>query len=285
MAKSTAAAAADNNDIQVLETLVEDEQKPIEDISGNHLQVRHRMHRSAVRPFFCCGSEISLVSLVENAEKEESSTSDGRTIEVLSEDNKSDSKLLLKGKNTTSKCGECNDNCNGCRRQTTTTRRKKGDKIQGNLNKSKKKSWSSKLKGRFPHAGRHSNHHGHGESSSTPEVSCCACPKETPCSSQNLLQAAGNPIFLDGCRIMWNSPLTLTANFDELYPTDDLDEVRRVARAREMREGIDPAVQTHSNQSLTGAASASLLSQMFINHCSVTLPPYPLNSISLGRGY
>ncbi|KAK6183117.1 hypothetical protein SNE40_010656 [Patella caerulea] len=289
-------ASAENSEIEILESSESQKEKlfsSLDETTGNNnsLPVKHRMHRSAVRPFFCCGSEISLVSLVDNTDKENNSQSvdTEKSLEITGEEDSQDS-LLPKNKSGSSKCSECNGVCSGCRRQSSSVRRKKSDKIQGNLNKSKKKFWSLKLRGKFPQGGRYSSHHGHS-SDSPSELSRSNCPshsnhRQDLNRQQDLLQSASNQILVDGHRIAWNSPLTLSANFDELYPTEDFDERRKADRAKEIREGIEFDKRSRSvsptvSQTAGAAGPSNLLCQMFENRCSLTLTSYP----ALSHGY
>lgn len=112
------------------------------------MPVQHRIHRSAVRPFFCCGSELSLVSLVDGLDIREISPSrqtDGaRPLDCRFKEAASETALS----NTTASAeDDCSSSDSFFHRSNYSSHRKKEEKLP---RKSKKKSWSLRLRGKLP---------------------------------------------------------------------------------------------------------------------------------------
>ncbi|PVD25435.1 hypothetical protein C0Q70_13091 [Pomacea canaliculata] len=126
--------------------------------------LQHRMHRSAVRPFLCCGSELSLVSLMDNMELKDKTVKEmdnGRhsTDTTLShsdsEENSTDC-LLPYSLSSSSDLGSAVSSTNGG--YSGMPRRLKADK-----HKSKKRFWNLRFGGRWPQGLRFSDTSSHGK--------------------------------------------------------------------------------------------------------------------------
>lgn len=124
--------------------------------------LQHRMHRSAVRPFLCCGSELSLVSLMDNMELKDKAVKEmdnGRhsTDTTLShsdsEENSTDC-LLPYSLSSSSDLGSAVSSTNGG--YSGMPRRLKADK-----HKSKKRFWNLRFGGRWPQGLRFSDTSSH----------------------------------------------------------------------------------------------------------------------------
>ncbi|XP_071080155.1 suppressor of cytokine signaling 5-like isoform X1 [Haliotis cracherodii] len=229
---------SDPDAIQHLDSVIMEENqcRGIVNIDEAVAPVRHRLHRSTVRPFFCCGSEVSLVSLVDSLDLGPSTASSSLTSETTLE------APMSAGIKT-------DGSSSGCRR--TSLRGKRSEKLQ--QNKSKKKFWSlrGKLGSRFvgPHARNDVCQH---------QMSClCSSHRKRgtmPClghedlTSQGTLRTSGHlGAMLSGLRVGQNAAVPLIdiarVNFDALYPTQDMDEIRREERAKEIEHGIEISPQ------------------------------------------
>ena len=220
-------------------------------------QVRHRMHRSAVRPFFCCGSELSLISLVDSLDVSESTSCGGAHCHDPVRES-AENALMLNKKLTSKSChgNEGLNTCTSCRRSSLPTRRKKTEKLQG---RSKKKFWSLKLKGKVSHGSRMGSSHSHGQSESPSCQSSCACAllrtRDSGCmavstdslnrlrpDSRTQMAASVIPNACVAAPMFRRAPalgMSMSSHFDELYPVDDADELRLAERAEEIENGIE----------------------------------------------
>ncbi|RUS89674.1 hypothetical protein EGW08_002595 [Elysia chlorotica] len=110
------------------------------DIISKSAAVQHqtRGHRSSVRPFFCCGSEVSLVSLVDNLHLKDEQASD------VSKFNKIEcTERSSEEEDSTLSCNQ-SGNISVPSSGQSLLRKKKKDK-----HAVKKKSWSLRLRGRW----------------------------------------------------------------------------------------------------------------------------------------
>lgn len=238
----------------------------------------HRMHRSSVRPFFCCGSQLSLNSVTEYApevETEFTNLSDSEEVLELVSD------LNLEG----SCSGKNSKSLNGDKtfRRPVAPRRKKSDITQEKS--MRKKFWTIKFSGklqvrkrsrfvneqelRSPKQGDtqggtscictsykqiqndgagnlvHLSENGAVASCSTPLLHDC----DESCSSNNSRCRSLRDLFRSNRHSLNDNESNLSSefvmtfrqpiNFDELYPVEDIDERRIAQRAREMEEGIE----------------------------------------------
>lgn len=224
----------------------------------------HRLHRSAVRPFFCCGSQVSLTSINELKDVEP-------TIEEIvdSSESSNDSENDDNVENSTSVSLS-----NLSRRasleksrhppKASNTRRKKNETtdIKSNV---RKKFWTQKLRGkllvqkRSRYATENLIDGAHRQAGSgcvctayrktdepidddySEPVPSCSCSDTTPQSStkrKSKTNAKSKAVAaVDSTEEFLMSFESI--NFDELYPIHDIDEIRIAERRREMAEGIE----------------------------------------------
>ncbi|XP_041351321.1 uncharacterized protein LOC121370260 [Gigantopelta aegis] len=220
-------------------------------------QVRHRMHRSAVRPFFCCGSELSLISLVDSLDVNESAAcSSAHCRDPVRESG--ENAFMLNKKLISKSCHGTDvlNSCTSCRRSSLPTRRKKTEKLQG---RSKKKFWSLKLRAKVSHGSRMGSSHSHSQSESPQCQSGCVCAllrrrdsdsvalstdslDQVQTDSRNQLAASVIPNACVAAPLFRRAPLidmSVATHFDELYPAEDVDELRLAERAEEIEHGIE----------------------------------------------
>lgn len=284
----------------------------------------HRMHRSAVRPFFCCGSQISLNSMTDfvdtsTIEKEESEMTD------LSD---SDEMVDL--------MSDMNVDRNSAKKVTrrhANVRRKKCDMQDKNM---RKKFWTIKFRGKLISKGSRFN--GNDQelvqgAKSSDNIMCTSYRRTLesakgeitfeevePSSSDTIsfteddYRSAGGaeggimPEALVTSGLMTGGLVSNTSripqgraqrfsapdldtttsevfvmfrplnsiNFDELYPTEDVDERRIAERAREMKEGIELRENFWIQNSL-GASEGGGASPSRVN--LVAAPPSPILSV------
>ncbi|XP_033735050.1 uncharacterized protein LOC117323737 isoform X1 [Pecten maximus] len=269
---------------------VNNKRSPKSTFSINTL-THHRMHRSAVRPFFCCGSQISLNSITDfvdqsSCEKEESDLTD------LSD---SDEMVDLMSDMSV----ERNMSKKSSTRRISNSRRKKCDMQDKNM---RKKFWTIKFRGKLiskssrlnttdqelvqgaksnesimctsyrrtlesskgeitfeeiePSSAdtislteddyRSGSHVGGAEGGFIPESlmteslvseGLMADTSRVPRGRAQRFSAPDLQRTTSEVFVMFR-PLN-SINFDELYPTEDVDERRIAERAREMKEGIE----------------------------------------------
>ncbi|CAL1538539.1 unnamed protein product [Lymnaea stagnalis] len=193
-----------------------------------------RVQRSSVRPFFCCGSELSLVSLVDGLELTDSSSKDKKfnSIECNSssdEDESAENSFSSHKLKTAPKALGVASNVEG---RPTMMRRKKKDKLGA-----KKKFWGLRFHGRWnprwrvPQPQRSSSHR------------CELAYHGSGC--QGTYQTSGSPG--SGRRSPRARPVSVASqlidltfvDFDRLYPTEDIDAIRKRERAEEMATGVE----------------------------------------------
>lgn len=158
----------------------------------------HRLHRSSVRPFFCCGSQLSLNSISDFIQTSDQSDCD-------------DGSDLMANLSLSKK---------------TQNRRKKP-------NEGRKKFWTLKLRGKL-HVPKRSNYNTN-ENDSTGSIVCTSFRKSSDESESGIEQTSAGASAQPQEVFVTLRPI----NFDELYPTEDIDQRRIQQRAREMEEGID----------------------------------------------
>lgn len=213
--------------------------------SGNHLLKRHmdqpksttrspnsRTQRSSVRPFFCCGSEQSLISLIDSIELKEPVMQNrkSKTGELKCSPDGEEVNLSLLG--PVQKTSSSSVGIGG----KSHSRRKKKDKHVG-----KKKSWSLRFRGRWHPRGRvpqpqrssslrESSHQSMVPGSSgSYAVAGQTLNRHSPRSRRVSSTASSSPVF----------ELTHVPDLNRLYPTEDIDTVRVRNRAEEMAFGIE----------------------------------------------
>lgn len=196
-----------------------------------------RVQRSSVRPFFCCGSELSLVSLVDGLELTDSSSKDKKfnSIECNSSSDEEESaeNSFSSHKITTAttppKTHSVVSNVDG---RPTMTRRKKKDK-----HGAKKKFWGLRFHGRWNSRWRIS------QPQRSTSHRCELTYHGSGC--QGTYQASGSPG--TGRRSPRARPVSIASqlidltfvDFDRLYPTEDIDAIRKRERAEEMASGVE----------------------------------------------
>uniref|UniRef100_A0A2C9JEQ6 SOCS box domain-containing protein n=1 Tax=Biomphalaria glabrata TaxID=6526 RepID=A0A2C9JEQ6_BIOGL len=197
-------------------------------------QQNSRGQRSLVRPFFCCGSELSLVSLVDGLELTDSSSKDKKltSIECNSSSDEEDSSLSSSSTSSPENIKAGLNSVLPVESHHPVVRRKKKDKH--NL---KKKFWNLRLQGRWNPRWRVTqpqrasayrcdlSHHGGYQLAGSPG-SGRKSPRARPLSVASQL--------ID---------LSFVQDFDKLYPTEDIDTIRKRERAKEMESGVEGAIQ------------------------------------------
>ncbi|BFZ07136.1 hypothetical protein BsWGS_10175 [Bradybaena similaris] len=187
-----------------------------------------RGQRSAVRPFFCCGSELSLVSLVDGMDIKDNSK--GTNLEVscnsVSAEEESASYSSLSRKGSSSNAAHCSSES-----RHALVRRKLKDK-----HGAKKKSWSLHFRRRWNPRWRvsqpqHSSVHRFDRSS---HIMSGTYQRS---GSPGLNQMPLRPRSLSSSSQIIN--LSNLQDFDRLYPVNDVDTDRIKDRVEEMRAGIE----------------------------------------------
>lgn len=220
----------------------------------------HHMYRSAVRPFFCCGSQFSLNSISGEFIEIPAESIDAEETEYVDITDDEDQTDLMN-----SLCIEDNTDVKiepekVCRRQSnTSTRRKKPESAQENKGTMRKKFFTLKLRGRIhvPKSSRKNNEQeGDSEIQESKKCVCTSYKKtdETDAPEASSMGATGSLTWANRAtgsqdlgqsrpNSVWGHTdlllLSQRINFDELYPTEDIDEQRIAQRAREMEEGVD----------------------------------------------
>lgn len=164
---------------------------PINNLGG------HRLHRSSVRPFFCCGSQLSLNSITDFIEASDQS--------------------------------DCDD---GLDLMTNLSLSKKTQNRRKKNNEGRKKFWTLKLRGKL-HVPKRSTCNTN-ESDSAEGIVCTSYRKPSDENESGAEQSAGASAQPQEVFVTLR-PI----NYDELYPTEDIDQRRIRQRAQEMEEGID----------------------------------------------
>ncbi|CAG5121905.1 unnamed protein product [Candidula unifasciata] len=185
--------------------------------------------RSSVRPFFCCGSELSLVSLVEGMDIKDN-CSRGKNLEVscnsVSAEDECVSYNSLSRKGSPSNAAHCSSES-----RHALVRRKLKEK-----HGAKKKSWGLHFRRRWNPRWRvsqpqHSSSHRFDRSSHI--TSGTYQRSGSPGLNQMSLRQrslSSSSQFID---------LSHLQDFDRLYPVSDVDTVRIKDRTEEMRAGIE----------------------------------------------
>lgn len=224
----------------------------------------HRLYRSAVRPFFCCGSQFSLNSLsgefieipTESIDAEET-----EYVDITDEEEESDlmNTLCIQDDTGTNQSSIQVLPEKSCHRQSnSSTRRKKSESAQ-EKGAMRKKFFTLKLRTRLhvPKTSRKTNEQDRDSDNDITKKCVCTSYRKTEesgASASASLGATGtltwtqNPtthqdIGRSRPNSVWGQTdllfLSQRINFDELYPTEDIDEQRIAQRAREMEEGVD----------------------------------------------
>ncbi|KAH3848109.1 suppressor of cytokine signaling 5-like [Dreissena polymorpha] len=216
---------------------------------------RHRLHRSSVRPFFCCGSQVSLNSITELKDLPVTS---GRTIEEDYED-LSDSDDLHSDFH---RLNVATHDVELPTRISKTKRKKLGTK-------SHKKFWPTKLRAKLPASKRAAQYGSESKiTSKKADKDACTCfqscqsllrinhdsrplggvvanfsstnsfavDQRSPGIAAVLRATAAESIQLPPRRV--DAPLPFIDNFNALYPINDIDEQRIAERRFEMEHGI-----------------------------------------------
>lgn len=232
-----------------------------------------RLYRSAVRPFFCCGSQFSLNSISEFIEIPNECTEETEYVDITDdEEEESDlmNALCIEDKVASERIVR-RQPLSGCRRKKSENGPEKGTM--------RKKFFTLKLRGRLhaPKASRKNNEQDRDASSDTKKcvIASYRQKNETGASASCSLGATGslpmsNDTSQNGTPVRQNTPWSQTdfillsqrinqrINFDELYPTEDIDEQRIAQRAREMEEGIDVNDVWVHQSPLLGAVGGNL---------------------------
>lgn len=206
------------------------------------LDVRPRGQRSAVRPFFCCGSELSLVSLVDGLELKDSPARKVASIECNGSSEEDESSSSGASSRKTSGTTAMNNLAPIGEGRTQIVRRKKKDK-----HNAKKKFWSLRIRGRWNPRWRAS------QPQRVASHRCDISYHATGC--QGTYQPTGSPgsgrrsprIRTNSCQFI---DLTFVQDFDKLYPTEDIDTIRKRERAEEMATGVEVGAGGHIHNHL-----------------------------------
>lgn len=229
----------------------------------------HRLYRSAVRPFFCCGSQFSLNSISEFIEIPNECTEETEYIDIT-DDEEEESDLM------NALCIEDKGVTDRIVRRHSASRHKKSENGQ-DKGVMRKKFFTLKLRGRLhaPKSSRKTNEQVKDTNTSL-ESKKCHCTSNVPrtdagaSTSESL--GATSPVETShhesGVRqnapwshtdfILLSQRINQRINFDELYPTEDIDEQRIAQRAREMEEGIDVNDVWVHHSPLLGAVGGDL---------------------------
>lgn len=257
------------------------------------VQTRHRIPRSAVRPFLCCASELSLVSLLDNLElPREGQTARGEGQISLTNFEKRPSDQLLSHSYS---CDEelsdtaCADS-NG-----TPVRRSKGNK-----QKSKKSIWSLRFRSKWSK--------GLKLSSSSRQNNCSCTAMKCSVHGLGTNKDCACECELDFCNSPSHQPCTITGkgrtktknrrasvgnlacNFDRNFPFSGNEEVlsRKHSHERHWGMAIEPRLLacptgTAWRNGVLGASAASPTSALRATHDSRCLQP-PDSSQELAGG-
>lgn len=216
---------------------------------GHGLPPRHRMQRSAVRPFLCCGSELSLVSLMDNLEvtgKEQTSgvCSIESTFSLSDYEETSTDQLLPYSQSCIADpSAACASSGNGTSQSGAMVRRIKNDK-----HKSKKRFWSLRFRSKWPRGLRFIDR--------SRQMACCCegrkcglgvsdgvCEAEVAgCGGASSLKPAavkgrGKGKVQARRASMVNLPRV--SEFDRMFPINGNEEILARERARELRLATD----------------------------------------------
>ncbi|WAR20031.1 SOCS4-like protein, partial [Mya arenaria] len=230
------------------------------------LSTRHRLHRSSVRPFFCCGSQLSLNSITEIKDLP---VDKGKSIEDDYVDVSDSDDMLEDLDNLHVSHAAVKVELPTCTRGANSKRKK-----LGNQTNSRKKFWTVKLKGKLTVSKR--SHFGSDSKLSATQVenegASCVCTslkslqslpsadREFPPNTDsrwslsgsrgNVMPSVSNNVGLavdldirqrssrDRPLRNFNQPLPFIPNFNTLYPINDIDEQRIAQRRYEMEHGI-----------------------------------------------
>ncbi|XP_053394428.1 uncharacterized protein LOC128555624 [Mercenaria mercenaria] len=231
---------------------------------------RHRMHRSSVRPFFCCGSQISLNSITEI--KDTPAASNDKSLDDDYED-LTDSDDLVEDLDAAGAAGDSNslksDKSSHRSSRILNSKRKKATAMHDKPS-TRKKFWSVKLRGKL-HVAKQSHCVSESELNVPLKASGdCVCTSYRhsisgaegggnslhndiglPVSAMAHLQLASSNTELRGGsqgdvngrasrRInRMNAPLVPLINLNALYPINDIDEQLIAQRRFEMEHGIE----------------------------------------------
>lgn len=246
---------------------------------------RHRMQRSAVRPFLCCGSELSLVSLMDNLEVKDQ-TNGAHSLESnfsLSdyEETSTDRLLPCSQSCSTDLSSACaSDTSLGASQSGTVMRRIKSDK-----HKSKRRFWSLRFRNKWPRGLRFSE--------SSQQVGCC-CEKRKcnvvlsdrlcesggacPCGSathQPAVAKSRKGKVKSRRASMVNLPRM--SDFDHMFPINGNEEILAGERAQDIRLSVDleprmltltsgPVLRAMAFGASANSSAAGLLSSRSVGH-------------------
>lgn len=219
---------------------------------------RHRMHRSSVRPFFCCGSQLSLNSIpdVKEVSPIEKSNDDGyedltdsEEIEghMSPESGKIDraTQRFLRLRKTKKQKGIA------LHEKSSSTRKIWSGKLRGRLQVTKQSGADGRMSSeqsaesgcmpyRCSEAGAEGRDSLSGGSSIRLPLSEMAGLRLAPLNGNIQNAARSDDVGTSGRRMApWEMPLPFIPNFNLLYPTNDIDEQLIAQRRFEMEHGID----------------------------------------------
>ncbi|KAL4237248.1 hypothetical protein ACF0H5_001967 [Mactra antiquata] len=231
---------------------------------------RHRMHRSSVRPFFCCGSQLSLNSIPELKDVTVTANVDDDYEDLSDSEDIDDDDNIIVELPSTSKCEKTTQKHS----RFQNTKRKKGVSL---LDKpcTRKKFWSMKLRGKLQ-LSKQSHCVSESElSMAVKDNTDCVCTSYrhsipgaeggqnvphranigVPVTAMAHLQlAASNSMPFPSGHIpihenvevhniprnnCINAPLPFISNLNTLYPINDIDEQLIAQRRYEMEHGVD----------------------------------------------
>lgn len=251
--------------------------------------IRHRIHRSAVRPFFCCGSQLSLNSITEvKACNIEADPADDDYEEVCNEGDD-----LLGMKTLHIDTAVTAHNLPPARDKPARKRISKvpGKKIGSMADKRRNKFWTLKSKGKMQISkGTHFRSASDLQSARKEETKC-VCMSYKRSNSDSDQDYGENEHIHSINALVANDPVTVrngtggrqetaslpVVNLDELYPINDIDEERIRQRRREMEQGVDIEnvwVYRKENDSATAISGHSRFSS-FPNGAEGSLGQYP----------
>ncbi|KAH9519480.1 Suppressor of cytokine signaling 5 [Bulinus truncatus] len=181
--------------------------------------------RSVVRPFFCCGSELSLVSLVDGLELTDASSRNRKltSIECNTSSDEEDLSAVNDSHSIQSRENTEKNSVAMMESRYPVLRRKKKEKLH-----SKKKFWNLRLHARWnprwrvtqPQRSSALSHHVGYQIGSPGSGRRSPRPRPMSVSSQLI-------------------DLSFVQDFDRLYPTEDIDMIRKRERAEEMESGVE----------------------------------------------
>lgn len=206
---------------------------------------KHRMQRSAVRPFLCCGSELSLVSLMDNLELSKEQTSGAHSLEsnfsICDYENTSTDHLLSCSQSCSADLGPSCASAGSLNNGAVVCR------IKSEKHKSKRRFWSLRFRSKWTSGFHFSDrsrqvvcgcenrkcNNGMNDSLHETESACCC----NTAGHQSAIAKSRKSKTKARRASMVNLPRV--SDFDRILPISGNEEIVARERAREMRLSAD----------------------------------------------